>query len=111
MAAAFSLLFIVWLFAMETHAFKTSDAYQASLAFIRNDSRAVAALGEPIKDGLVPSGTPQRSGNFGKAEIVIELEGPRASGSAKVVSHRDGARWVVDTAQLVVNGRTETLTP
>lgn len=91
--------------------FMHSDAYQTSLAFVRNDSRAAAVLGEPIEAGLVPKGTIKTSGGFGSAEIVIDLKGPRASGSTKLTSHRDGARWIVDSAQLVVDGRTETLAP
>jgi hypothetical protein len=92
-------------------AFKKADAYQASLAFLRNDSRVTAALGEPIENGLLPQGTIKRTGAFGTAELVYDLSGPRARGSAQVMSHRDGSRWIVDSATFVVDGRTETLTP
>ncbi|MBN1610168.1 MAG: hypothetical protein JW940_26310 [Polyangiaceae bacterium] len=91
--------------------FKKTEAYQASLAFLKNDSRVVAALGEPIKSGALAQGTIRRTGGFGKAELVFNLTGSRASGSAQVMSHRDGARWIVDSATFVVDGRTETLTP
>jgi hypothetical protein len=92
-------------------AIKQSDAYQTSLAFLLNDSRVTAALGEPIENGLLPQGTIKRTGGFGEAVLGYDLSGPRASGSARVMSHRDGARWIVDSATFIVDGRTETLTP
>jgi hypothetical protein len=54
-----------------------------------------AALGEPVKMDC----------------FRCDLSGSRASGSAQVMSHRDGARGIVDSAMFVVDGRTETSTP
>jgi hypothetical protein len=80
---------------------KHSDAYQASASFVKSHPAVIAELGEPIRESLFPTGHVSRSGGFGDAKFSISLTGTRGRGQARVVAHRDGVKWVVDSAKLV----------
>ncbi len=93
-------------------ALKQSDAYRTSLAFVVEHPAVVARLGEPIKSGLFPTGSIQKTGPYGRAELSFSVNGPRGGGTALVRSSRDGVRWVVEDARLVIDdGVVELLPP
>src|SRR5947208_8024998 len=60
---------------------KSSDAYQTALNRGKQNPRVIAALGTPIKDGLVPSGKTSVNGSSGEADIAIPISGPKAKGT------------------------------
>lgn len=91
---------IAGLFATVTCVMKNSDAYRTSLELVQHSPIAERELGSPIEAGSTLTGSIQRRGGFGNAELSIAVAGPRGKGTAHVVSHRDGARWVVEGAQL-----------
>lgn len=85
-------------------ALRQSDAYRTSLAFVGEHPAAAARLGTPITSGSFPTGRIERTGSFGRAELSFGVHGPRGDGTALVRSARDGARWVVQDARLVIDG-------
>src|SRR5437016_5052672 len=56
---------------------KSSDAYKTALDRAKNDQRVVAALGTPIRDGMVPSGNTKVNGSSGEANLAIPISGPK----------------------------------
>ena len=91
---------IAGLFVVATSAIRSSDAYRTSLELVQSSPIAQRELGHPIEDGFMPTGSVERTGDFGRSQLSISLEGPRGKGTAHVVAHRDGTRWVVEGAQL-----------
>ncbi len=106
-SGALLVLGIVGVFA----ALKSSDAYRTSLAFVGEHPAAVARLGTPITSGFFPTGQIEKTGSFGRAELSFRVHGPRGDGTALVRSSRDGVRWVVDDARLVIEGGVLELSP
>jgi hypothetical protein len=91
---------IAGLFVVATSAIRSSDAYRTSLELVQSSPIAQRELGHPIEDGFMPTGSVERTDDFGRSQLSISLEGPRGKGTAHVVAHRDGTRWVVEGAQL-----------
>lgn len=106
-SGALLLLGIVGVFA----ALKQSDAYRTSLAFVGEHPASVARLGRPITGGFFPTGSIEKTGPFGRAELSFSVHGPRGDGTALVRSSRDGVRWVVQDARLVIDGGVLELPP
>ena len=82
---------------------KSSGAYELAMEHIRNDPRAVAALGEPIRDGFMPTGSIHTSGPSGEAELNFRLHGPDDSGHAYVYAERRARQWELKALQLVLD--------
>ncbi len=72
---------------------KSSDAYQTALARAKQDPRVTAALGTPIKEGLVPSGKTSVNGPSGDTDIGIPISGPKGKGTIYAVGTKSEGKW------------------
>lgn len=74
-----------------------SDVYADAVARARHHPEVAAALGDPISEGFMPSGSISKrttGGGSGEAELMIELSGPNGSGMVNADAHRVHGRWV-----------------
>lgn len=83
---------------------KSSDAYQTALTRAKNDPRVVAALGSPIKDGLVPSGKTNVNGSSGDADITIPISGPKGKATIYAVGTKSDGKWQFSKLAVQVDG-------
>jgi hypothetical protein len=90
---ALGVVFVVCIFAIVFGALKSSDAYKTALARAKEDRRVTAALGTPIKDGLVPSGKTNVEGSSGQADLAIPISGPKGKGTIYAVAAKSGGEW------------------
>ncbi len=86
-------LFVVCIVFFAFSVIKSSDAYQTALARAKQDQRVTAALGTPIKDGLVPSGKTSVNGPSGEADIAIPISGPKGKGTIYAVGTKSAGKW------------------
>jgi len=72
---------------------KTTDVYKTALARAKNDSRVVAAIGEPIKEGWYVGGSTQVNGGSGKSDLTIPIHGPKGRATIYVVATKFAGDW------------------
>lgn len=100
---AFILCIVFFVFSV----IKSSDAYKTALERAKNDQRVIAALGTPIKDGLVPSGKTNVNGSAGEADIAIPISGPKGKGTIYAVGTKSGGQWEFSKLSVQIqNGET-----
>lgn len=83
-------------------AIKSSDVYKGALERARSNPEAVAALGEPIKDGWLVQGNVNFSGQSGTANLQIPVSGPKNSGMVRARAVYEGGAWMYEQLDLLV---------
>ena len=100
---AFILCIVFFVFSV----IKSSDVYKTALARAKNDPRVIAALGTPIKDGMVPSGKTNSNGSVGTADIAIPISGPKGKGTIYAIGTKSGGEWEFSKLSVEIqNGET-----
>ena len=98
------MVFVVCIVFFVFSVLKSSDAYQTALTRAKNDPRVVAALGSPIKDGLVPSGKTNVNGPTGDADIGIPISGPKGKATIYAVGTKSNGKWEFSKLAVQVDG-------
>ncbi len=75
---------------------KSSDAYSGALARAKNNPAVIAALGSPVKDGLLFAGNISENNSSGQANFVIPISGPKGSATLQVTATRSSSQWHYD---------------
>ncbi|CAM2769463.1 cytochrome c oxidase assembly factor Coa1 family protein [Rariglobus hedericola] len=73
--------------------FKSSDAYQGALTRIQTSPTAIEALGSPITDNLLFTGSIHLNNSAGHADLQIGVKGNRSKGTAYVIADRSRGQW------------------
>ncbi|MBB4129775.1 cytochrome c oxidase assembly factor 1 family protein [Xanthomonas sp. 3075] len=76
---------------------KSRDVYRDVLCIARADARVVQALGAPVDDAFLPSGSISYTGQAGEAHLSVDLHGPRGDGNVQVDATRRHGRWSYQT--------------
>mgnify|MGYP000991132355 CR=1 FL=1 len=80
---------IIWgVISAATGAMKSSDAYRKGVAMAVADPRVAAALGRPIKEEGMPSGSISVHNSTGHADIRVTLVGPKGKGTLHIVANK-----------------------
>jgi TonB family protein len=90
------------IFLVAMSAMKSSDVYKGALDRARSNPEAVAALGEPIKDGWLVQGNVNFSGQGGTANLQIPVSGPKNSGTIQARAIYEGGAWMYERLDLAV---------
>jgi TonB family protein len=90
------------IFLIAMSALKSSDVYKGALERARSNPEAVAALGEPIKDGWLVQGNVNFTGQSGTANLQIPVSGPKKSGTIQARATYEGSAWMYERLDLVV---------
>lgn len=101
---AFGVIFVVCIVFFVFSVLKSSDVYQTALTRAKNDPRVVAALGSPIKDGMVPSGKTNVNGPSGDADIAIPISGPKGKATLYAVGTKSDGKWAFSKLAVQVDG-------
>ncbi len=80
--------------------------YRESIEAVNANPEAIAALGSPIKPGILPSGHVHISNGEGEIDYKISVSGPKGRGSIRVVGKKpaSASEWIYETWQLDVLG-------
>ena len=79
---------------------KSTEAYAHSMETARADAEVVAALGQPIQEGMFVTGNFEESGGAGQAQFSIPVSGPKGSGTIYVEARKSAGEWVYSTMVL-----------
>jgi hypothetical protein len=82
---------------------KTNDAYQHAMEAARANPAVVAALGEPMEEGWLVSGSFEESGGSGQAQFAIPLSGPKGSGTLYVEARKSAGEWNYSTMAVEID--------
>lgn len=69
------------------------EAYELSLAAIRENRVIVEKIGEPMEPGWFVSGTVQTTNAEGKAKLEYSLTGPNSPAKVYVYASRKMGKW------------------
>ncbi len=67
---------------------------------LRNDPAAQVALGQPIREGWLPTGKISVSGQSGHAELAISVAGSQSSGTLYVIADKSLGGWNLGVLRL-----------
>lgn len=76
-----------------TSTIRSTEAYSQGVARARGNPAVLAALGEPIEEGMFPSGSVNTSGPNGHASLAIKLSGPNGEGTLFVEADKSMGVW------------------
>ena len=93
-----ALLASIFLFIFST--MKTHETYQHAMESARADAEVVAALGQPIEEGALFSGSFDENGASGQASFAIPVSGPKGKGTVYVEARKSAGEWVYSTMVL-----------
>ncbi|QDH68725.1 cytochrome c oxidase assembly factor Coa1 family protein [Marilutibacter alkalisoli] len=98
-AAVFAMLSLI------SGVFRSSEPYRHAVAMAQASPEVVAALGEPIETGFMPTGTFNVDNDRGEADLSIGLHGPRGKATVYVEATRERKRWSYRTLLVALDDR------
>lgn len=100
-AAAFLAIIFFSVFAL----MKSTPVYKTALERAKSNPQVIEALGTPIKEGYVITGSTHTEGPGGEVNIGIPISGPKGKGTIYVVADKVANRWTYRTFEVEVDGR------
>ncbi len=74
-------------------AMRSTDVYKDALARAKAHPSVIEALGSPIKEGCLLSGSTNVNGASGEANLSIPISGPNGKGTIYVAATKSLGRW------------------
>lgn len=93
MAFVFTAISFGCLIAVVSMNMKSLGAYKIAVKRAETDSRVIAAIGTPLKEGWLIRGRFNVNGASGNAELAIPLLGPRAKGTIYAAATESVGEW------------------
>lgn len=92
-----------------TKALKSNAPYRDAISAAESSPAAIAALGEPIKPGLIPSGNISINNGEGEVNFEIPVSGPKGKGTIHIKGEKPAGAptWIYDIRELKVEGQSE----
>ena len=87
-----------------TGVIKSSDAYTQAVAAARANEEVKALLGEPISEGMMPTGNISINDAHGDADLSISISGPKGSATLHAVATKDAGKWTFSKLEVVPAG-------
>ena len=86
---------------------KNNAPYRDSIAAVVSNPEAIAALGDPVKPGFIPTGNVNFTNGQGDVDLSIPVSGPNGKGTIRVKGKKTAGSdvWIYETWQLEVFGR------
>ncbi len=72
---------------------QSSDVYQLALEQARTHPELIEALGEPIEDSFITTGSISTSGSGGQADLKTYLQGPQGGARLFIVAEENNGVW------------------
>ncbi len=84
---------------------KSSDVYQSALTEAMANPELLDALGDPIKAGLIPSGSISVENTTGEASLAIPISGPKGKGTLYIEATKSAGTWTYTVLEVAVDGQ------
>ena len=91
-----ALLFVVFIGSVVVIVFsavKSTDVYKDALARAKSHPAVIEALGSPVTEGFLVSGTTSVNGASGEANLAIPVSGLKGKGTIYVAAKKSLGRW------------------
>ena len=98
------VLFVLGIVLIVFGALKSSDAYKTAVARAKSNPEVVAALGEPIEEGMFLSGKTNVEGSSGEADLTIPISGPKGKAKVYAIATKRAGRWNYSTLEVEIAG-------
>ncbi len=85
--------FVVSIALIVFSAMKSTDVYKGALTRAQAHPSVIEALGSPIKEGFLLSGSTNVNGASGEANLSIPISGPNGKGIIYVAATKSLGRW------------------
>jgi hypothetical protein len=72
---------------------KSADVYKGALARAQAHASVIEALGSPIKEGFLVSGSTNVNGASGETNLSIPISGPNGKGTIYVAASKSLGQW------------------
>ena len=86
-------------------AMRSSEPYQVAVARAKANGDVVAALGTPIAEGSLPSGSISTSGGSGSADLSIPIKGPNGKATIHLQATKFAEKWEYRRMVATTTGR------
>ena len=93
---ALACIFFAAIFVFVFGMMKSTDVYKTALERAKSDARVTAALGTPISEGFLVSGSTHVDGASGDANLSIPISGPKGKGTVYVVAKKSAGEWTYE---------------
>ena len=87
---------VAGIFTMVMGMMRGSAAYDEAMRAARANPALVAAIGTPIEDGSLVTGSFEETGPTGKASLAIPVEGPRGKATIYIEGAKTAGQWRYD---------------
>jgi hypothetical protein len=106
---AFIAAVVVFAFGM----IKSTPIYQQAIERAKTNPDVIAALGEPIKEGMLVTGSSNVDGASGTVNIAIPISGPKGKGKIYVEGEKRANEWLFNSlvAEITATGQRIDLAP
>ena len=94
--------FVAVILTIVSVAMKSSDVYQQAMQRARANPAVVEALGTPITDGFLASGSVNTSGSSGNANLSIPISGSKGSATIVLQARKSGGEWSYSTLRVEI---------
>lgn len=85
-------------------AIQSTEPAQYARIRAQRDTRVIAALGQPVEQGLWISGNVSSDAASGAAELALPISGPRGEATVYVVARKTAGRWEYSVLEVEVDG-------
>jgi hypothetical protein len=92
-----AIAFAAGVFFLVVGMMKESGAYKVAVTRARENPAVIEALGTPIKEGWLPSGSSHSVGPGGDANLAIPIRGPKGKATIYVAAMEVAGIWHFDT--------------
>lgn len=90
-------------------AIKQSDVYQQAVTRAKSNPEVLAALGQPISEGWMLSGSVEVHGSSGSADISVPISGPKGKGRIYAAATKSAGEWTYSKLVVKVDSTDETI--
>lgn len=83
---------------------KSSEPFRHATALAEGNAEVVAALGKPLRSGLMVQGTLTTENASGHADLVVPLTGPKGEARLYIKGEREADRWTYSLIEVAIEG-------
>jgi hypothetical protein len=86
---------------------RSSDVCQEAVARAKSNPAVIAALGQPIEEGFLVTGSIHTENSSGEADLSIPISGPKGSAKIYAEARKSAEKWEFTVLHVVIEGRAE----
>lgn len=94
------VVFLFCIFAL----LRNSDPAKIAFAKVAANPAVLERMGQPIKEGMIITGSINVSVSSGHADLKLPISGPKAKGSIYLTADKKDDQWILESLEVAVDG-------